>query len=564
MSIVRRVFYYLLTLIALIVFANGLGQLLSLLFDITLRDSSIQVGRQAFNSSQFSLGLAMVIIAGPLWFFFWRTIRKRVAGNPEEIGSAIRKFYLNLVLLVSAFTGLGGLSGFLRWLFNGVQMASFPSGGLAMFIVSSIIWFYHWRVSESEGHPSPAAKTLRRWYVYILSAAGLIWLAENIVQVISAAILVLPFWGNTVARSNFWNYSTQSGISWIILGAIVWYFHWFRGAKNDIESVLRQVYYYVLAITGGIITALTALATTLYLFLKWAFGAVDVPLGQHFQFLSWTIPTLLVGLAIWGYHRELAQEEQSSVVERKQSAQRIHRYLMSFISLGTTVAGLIILFAILLGLVIESGGIPAAAGPGGWRNALSLCLALLIVGTPLWIYFWGKTLKLAEAGGIVEWRATSRRIYLYAIVAIAIGTLIADLVNIVYQLINGLLQQEMGLQVLRDISWSLESLIVAVPLLWYHWRIIRSEQRRGAEGVPVHKRVTLISNDRTGQLTSKIVEKLGYKIRVLYLSAQGEPAVAFSDEEIDQAITVLRDAPASNVLIVVTGNKITVLPYQEK
>jgi hypothetical protein len=38
MSIVRRVFYYLLTLIALIVFANGLGQLLSLLFDITLRD----------------------------------------------------------------------------------------------------------------------------------------------------------------------------------------------------------------------------------------------------------------------------------------------------------------------------------------------------------------------------------------------------------------------------------------------------------------------------------------------------------------------------------------------
>ncbi len=443
-------------------------------------------------------------------------------------------------------------------------MVSFPSGGLAMFIVSLIIWVYHWRVSKGEGHPSPEAQTLRRWYVYVLSAAGLIWLAENIVRVVGAAILVLPFWGNTVARSNFWNFSTQSGISWIILGAFVWYFHWFRVAKDDIESVLRQVYYYVVAITGGVITALVALTTTLYMILKWAFGAVDISLGQHFQMLSWTIPTLLVGLAIWGYHRELAQEEQSSVVERKQSAQRTHRYLMSFIGLGTMVAGLIILFAILLGLIIESGGITAAAGPGGWRNALSLSLALLIVGTPLWIYFWGKTLKLAEVGGIVEWRATSRRIYLYAIVAIAIGTLIADLVNIVYQLINGLLQQEMGLQVLRDISWSLESFVVAVPVLWYHWRIIRSEQRRGAEGAPAHKRVTLISNDRTGQIATKIVEKLGYKIRVLYLSVQEEPVPVFSDEEIDQAVTALRDALTSNVLIVASGNKMTVLPYQEK
>jgi hypothetical protein len=563
MSVIRRVFYYLLTFIALVVFANGVGQLLALLFDVAVRVPATPSGRQAFNpSNQFSLGLAMTVIAGPLWFFFWRTVQKRVAGNNEEIGSAIRKFFLNLILLVSAFTGLTNLSGFLRWLFEGVQTAYFPSGSLAIFIVSAIIWVYHWRVSEKEGHPSPDAKTLKRWYVYILSAAGLVWLAVNLVQVIGAAILLLPFWGNSIARSDFWNYSTQLGVSWIILGSITWYFHWFHVAKGDIESVLRQVYYYVVAISGGVIAALSALTVTFYQTLKWAFGAVNISAGEHFRFLSWTIPTLLVGLAIWGYHRALAQEEQSSAVERKQSAQRIHMYLMSFISLGTMAAGLIILLSILLGLIIESAGAVISVGPGGWRNALSLSLALLIVGTPLWIYFWGKALKLAQSGGIIEWRATSRRIYLYAIAGISAATLIADFVNIIYQLINGALSANMGIQVLRNISWSLETLVVAVSVLWYHWRIIRVEQLHGAEAIS-KKRVTLIANDRTGKLTEKISEKLGLKIRVLFPEVQ-EELVAFSEEELEQTIKSVRDASAPNVLIIVLGNKITVIPYEEK
>lgn len=562
MSVIRRVFYYLLTFIALAVFANGIGQLLALLFDVTIRTSSIQIGRQGFSNTQLSLGLAMTVIAGPLWFLFWRTIQKRVAGNDEEIGSAIRKFFLNLVILIAAFSGLAGASGFLRWLLEGAKTSYFPSGSLTIFIVSAVVWLYHWRVSEKEGHPSPAAKTLRRWYVYILSASGLVWLAENLIQVIGAAILLLPFWDNSIAHSEFWNYTTQSGISWIILGSITWYFHWFRAAKGDIESVLRQVYYYVVAISGGVTAALSALTVSLYLILKWAFGAVNVSAGEHFRFLSWTIPTLLVGLAVWGYHHVLAQEEQSSTVEGKQSAQRIHRYLMSFISLGTMVAGLIILFSILLGLIIESGGITAAAGPGGWRNALSLCLALLIVGTPLWMYFWGKTLKLVQAGGTVEWRATSRRIYLYVVVGISAATLIADLVNIIYQLINGLLRAEMGMQVLRNINWSLETIVVAVPVIWYHWRFIRSEQRRGAEAVST-KRVTLVTNDRSGELTAKIVGKLGHKIRVLYSESQGEIASS-SDEQIEQAVNNIRESPIPNILIVVLGNKISIIPYQEK
>lgn len=566
MSITRRIYFYLITFAALVVFVMGIGQLLSLLFDVIFHDATLtQIGRETFNIRQFSLGLAMILIAGPLWFFFWRSIQKRVTGNLEEIGSAIRKLFLNLILLITAFTGLGTVSTFLTWLFDGAQLTYFPSGSLATAIVCVGVWFYHWRISEKEGYPALASKTLRRWYVYILSGFGLVWLSVGIVNLISAAVLTLPFWADTLVSGQFWSDTTRMSIAWILLGSATWYFHWFRMARRDIESVLRQVYFYLLAISGGAIAALVALTTTFYNFFKWIFDTTSISASQNFQFLGWSIPTLFIGIAIWGYHRQLVQEEQTQIKEQQFSAVRVHTYLMSFIGLATLVTGLIYLFGILLGLIIGSTGTPVAGSPDGWKVALSLCLALLIVGTPLWLYFWGKVLKLAETGGVIEWRANSRRIYLYIVVGAAIGALIASLVNIVYQVLSGLLQGEFGIQVLRAIRWSLQVLIVATPLLWYHWRIVRIDQRRGAELITTRKKVTLVASDRTGELAFRFTEKLGYKIRVLYSVNQAdEVTTSISDEEIMQTINTIQNSSSQNVLMVIIGGKIVVFPYQEK
>ncbi|HEX9897379.1 MAG TPA: DUF5671 domain-containing protein [Dehalococcoidales bacterium] len=565
MSTTRRIYFYLVTLISLGILAGGIGSLLSLVFDIIFRNTTTQVGGEAFQIEQFSLGLAMILIAGPLWFFFWRSIQKRVTGNLEEIGAAMRKLFLNLVLIITVFTALGTASPFLRWLLDGAQLAYFPSGELATLIVTAAIWFYHWQLSEKEGHPSPAAKTLRRWYVYILSGAGLVWLSTGIVRFISVIVMLLPLWGNSVVHGTFWSYATQTSIASILFGGVCWYFHWFRMARGDIESVLRQVYYYVFAIPGGATTALIALTTTFYQVLKWLFGTVTVSAGEHFQFLGWSLPTLLIGIAIWGYHKQLVQEEQAHVVERRLSAQRVHLYLMSFIGLGTLLTGLICLFGILLGLIISSMSTPVAGSPGGWKDTLSLCLALLIVGTPLWLYFWGKVLKLSETGGAVEWRALSRRIFLYIVMGASIVALVTALVYIVYQVLSGLLQGDFGVQVFRNIRWSLQILIVATPLLWYHWRIIRTDQRRGAETAVARKAVTLVVSDRTGDLASRLIEKLGYKIRVLYATSSADEAIApISDEEITQTMNAIQNTPSANVLLVVLGGKIVVLPYQEK
>ncbi|MCX6002878.1 MAG: DUF5671 domain-containing protein, partial [Chloroflexi bacterium] len=181
MSSPRRVWLYLITLTSLGIFAAGVGQLLTLLFDVTIKGSNLtQVGEATFNQQQLSLGLAMTVIGGPLWFFFWRAVQRRVKGNQEEIGAVTRKLFLNFILVETAIMGITAASNFLRWLVAGVPLAEFSSSVLAIVIVAVVVWYYHWRVSEREGHPSATAKTLRRWYVYILSGFGLVWLAVGL------------------------------------------------------------------------------------------------------------------------------------------------------------------------------------------------------------------------------------------------------------------------------------------------------------------------------------------------------------------------------------------------
>jgi hypothetical protein len=238
---------------------------------------------------------------------------------------------------------------------------------------------------------------------------------------------------------------------------------------------------------------------------------------------------------------------------------------MSFLGLGTLVAGLSWLFGIFIDLIINAAGTSLMVTTGWWREQLALCLALLLIGTPLWIYYWNGILKRVQAGGIEEWRASSRRIFLYVIVGVSIIILAADLVNIIYQLLSGTLQGNFGVEILRNSKWSLQTLIVAAPLLWYHWRILRTEQRRGAEMAIVQRNVTLLADDRKGELASRLEGKLGFKIRLLFHAGQtSEELPALPDEEIDRLANEIQSSPSNKILIVALSGKITVLPYQDK
>lgn len=566
MSTVRRVYFYTVSIITLGILAAGGVILLRLGFDLIRWNTLAQVETPGFVREQLSLGLALLVIGGALWFPFWRAVQRQVSGSPVEIGSAIRKLFLNIILVVTAVVGLLAAAEFLVWLLSGVPGAQLPSSGLANLIVAGAIWYYHWRVAEREGQPSPKARTLRRWYVYILSAWGLITLSFGLVQLINTTILHLPVWGETIASGGFWSSSLRSNLGWILAGGGAWAFHWFHMARGDFDSTLRQVYLYLIAILGGAIAGLVALTTSLFHIFRFALGSLNAAGDSYFQFLGWTVPAMLVAAAVWGFHQQVVREEATELQGQRLSARRVLFYLMSLVGLATLISGLIMLIGILLELLISavSRG-PVTVSPGWWRDQLAISLALLLVAVPLWLYYWNKVLQMATAGGLAEWRARSRRIFLYLIVGAAIITLAADLVNIVFQLLNGLLQGTFGVEALRGSKWSLQTMVVAIPVLWYHWRVLRQDQRLGAERLPLQKTVTLLAGETAVELVSRIEEKLGSQIRWLHhLGQTPEDVPLLSDEEVERLVSDIQAVPGDKVMLVAAGGKIMVLPYQEK
>ena len=137
--------------------------------------------------------------------------------------------------------------------------------------------------------------------------------------------------------------------------------------------------------------------------------------------------------------------------------------------------------------------------------------------------------------------------------------------NIIYQVLNGILQGNFGRHVLHDSVWSLQSLFVAAPLLWYYWQTIRMDQRHGAEAVAQRKIVTLLATDPGGQLAARLAARLGYRVKSIYPAAEqaGEQPMV-PDEELERAVREIDAAAAPSLMLIVSGEKIAVHPYRER
>jgi hypothetical protein len=559
MSTAKRVFLYIIAIVTLGIFAGGVGNLLSLVLDLIFRSNE---GRD-FAQGQLAMGLAMLIIGGALWFLFWRLIQRETSGDAGEIGSGIRKLYLNLILGVSAITGLVNLAEFLRWILSGVPSIEFPSSGLAAVIVSGCLWFYHRKIERGEGQPSPEAKVLGHWYVYVLSAFGLIAMTNSIVQLLNSAFSYLPVWGDYTLRGGLWDNVIAVNISWMLVGGLAWWYHWLRLAKEDYDSTLRQVYLHLLAITGGVVAALSAVTTVFYKLFSFAFGGPAD--AGYFRFLGWTIPLVLVAGGVWIYHRKIVQEEAVKLKINQFSPHRLYLYLMSFIGLGAALSGIVFLFSVLLDLLADAFSSATIFNSGWWSNQLSLSLALMLSGVPVWLYFWRKVLRLADEGGIMERSTRSRRIFLYTVLGVTIIAAVTTLVLIIYQVINGILQGKFETEFLQTVIWSLSVLLAAVPALVYHWRVLREDQKLGAEKLIRRKRVNVVAGEGTEDIISALEKKLGYGVRRLRYTGgiTGELSV-LSDAEIDKLVNDIGIAAGDGVILDFTGNKIKVLPFEEK
>ncbi|MEW6033276.1 MAG: DUF5671 domain-containing protein [Chloroflexota bacterium] len=567
MSTVRRAYFYAVSLVTLVVSSWGIGILLRLLLDLLFSRTTISV-TPGFFRDQLSLGLAMVVIAGPIWFIHWRVAQRHACCDSGEAGAALRKLHLCLVLTASSLTALMTGVGVLHWLLGGLSATEFQAGTLAAFIVSLGVWYHHWRVDLADGEPCSRGKTLQRWYWYTVSAWALVLFASGVINALGIMLQTSGVWGGeSIVQGPLWSADVRTRVASLLLGLLWWCFQWLWTARRDIGSVLRQVYLYLFAILSGAIATLVSLSITLFQSLKFGLGSRGSSGEPYFQFLSWTLPAMVVGLAVWVYHWQKVKEEAMANEGRRSSARRVYYYLLSGVGLGAALAGLVVLVGLLLDLLLGAldPSQVMATTPGWRRDPLALFAVLMLVGSAIWLYHWLGMQREATEKDVTERGARSRRVYLYTFLCLGIVALVASLVNIVYRLLAGGLQGTPLLSVLQDTKWSLQVFLVAAPTLAYHWRVLREDHGVGAEKATAEKVVVAVIDDSSRlALVPRLQTALGTRIRVL--SIQGEkagPSLVLSDEELRLLARDVLASPHERLLLLVHGTEVELYPYRE-
>ena len=558
MNTTKRLYFYGVSFVTLVVAANGIALLIQFLIEL-ITQRAIAGG----DDSQASLGLAMVVVGAPLWVVHWLYTQRQAAKQPDETASTLRKLYLYGILFTASLVVFIAVNDLLLWsVGSGGDLNAYFAGQA---LVWGTVWAYHWSV-ERQNRGALGSLTLKRWYVYGTSVYTLIVLFVGVAGVFT----VLFQWAYDnlfnvrviVSDGGVWNSTMREGIASLVFGGAWWGFHWFYMARGDVESTLRQVYLNLFAFLGGAITALAAIGTVLYITIRWLLGETDSPAASdHFRAITEAVPFLFAGMALLLYHWQVLQDESRLLAGRLAGAKRSFGYIMSAIGLGTAAVGVPLIVGAVIGQVLPESG-DSIAGSEPIRDQLAFALTAIIIGAPLWYWYWPRMQRTVQEGGAEERGALARRIYIYGVLGVLALAGIGSLIGFLTGLFNELLRGDLSVDFLHSGRWMLGIIAGSGALLPYHWQVLREDQREGGESVSGLKSVTLLAGgESANELANRLKEALGVRVRLMR-AVDESGASAVSNEQLEALLQSISSVAAERLLLVAAEGQVKVYGYR--
>jgi hypothetical protein len=563
---VRRLYYYVIAFVALMLAGNGAALLIS--YGIDSAASAL-----TRSQTQLPLGLALTLVGTPMWLLFRALAQRSVQQFPTEVRSLTRKVYIYLVLIVSLALAVLGLQVLLRWAMGGIGL---EGNAISWPVVWGALFAFHWGLESREGVHTELTRSLRRLYVYLVAFAGLLMLSssggvllERVFRLAYHAIFEAT--GRLLPYGPFWDDPVKEWVSSVIVGGLIWAWYWFYVVRGDLKSVLRHVYLYF-AVVGGTITTGASLSVLLYGVLRWIIGGTTMPAAVlHFEFFPAALSPLFIGVALWGYHWAVLRSETQVFPDMLRAARRSYRYMMAAIGLVTLAAGLVFLFSLFIDLVAPQAREPLVEGDW-WRRSLAVAVTTLLVGTPLWGIYWSGAQREAMARGAEEREALSRRVFLYAVFGAAVLAAVGSLSFVLYSVFQPLLGESTGASALGDLKWGLGILLTTGAVGMYYWLVLR-EDHRTAIAIPrvaeapqparVHKQVIALAPAEARQWVSTLEARLGYRIDVWTRLGATEGVFTPTDEDLAATEERIEQAPGDRVLLTIEPSGVHVIPFED-
>ena len=439
MKTIRRLYFYAVSAISIEVVLWGIIGLLRSIFnpqDITN------------NASNLASALALIFVGVPIFLIHWAWAQNVSSKDDEEHSASIRAVFLYGILLGALIPVVQNLLAFInRTILSSAQLSAYRAvvGGsqtwldnLIAIVINLLIAAYFWNVLRSNwktlSEPESFAE-IRRLYRFVWVLYGLLMAVYGVQQAISYA-----FSFPTGVLGEIGGETAVNAIALMVIGSPIWYYAWrfLQDAlveSDEKESYLRLGLLYLLTL-GGVIVFLVSCGDLLYQLLQQLLGDGQST-NEFIRELGGPISVAVPFGVIWAYYGKWLSQQFAfdENLPRRAGKHRLYTYVLSFLGLAATVAGLIALLSVLIDLVLGNNYLSDA----GIREPLSGAIATLVVGLPVWLVNWRSAQAQALADndmGDHARRSVIRKAYLYLVLfasviggMVAAGTLVFNLVN---------------------------------------------------------------------------------------------------------------------------------------
>lgn len=556
---IRRLYFYGVSLAALMMAANGISLVVDDMLAAAFGDD-VLVG----SVEKLALGLALTLVGIPLWGIHWWFVRKYLEKFPVERLSVVRKIYVYVILGTSATIAAFSAIGVLHWLLGTER---FDGGSLARLVVFAGLWAIHWWMEENERPSTPETMAVRRIYLYAIAAGSLAVAATGLGQVI-ATILGAGFDAVTsteiIGGSGLSGDGIKEAITLAVVMAPLWAAHWLVFAKDDIESVIRQLYLYPYALLGGVVTVLVATGIVLYNVLVWAFGVPDdSSAAAHFSGISAAVASLIVGGLIVIYHLSVSRREVDAPVDTPFAPQKSYLYAMTALGLAGMVAAIGTVVTVVISLTTAPDG-DTIAGADGLRNAIAMAITFGAIGTPLWGYYWTRIQRALAAQDPTERNVLPRRVFIFAVLGIGMLALLGSVSTLAFVLFTAILEGSMS-NFLEDAQAAIAVLVPVVVFLPYYWLVYREDRRLAPDDVlekRPRKDVSVLVMEGSIEFVRRLERALGYRITPLLWADEDAMPMALDDTGYDLLADRIGAATGREVILIPEAEGIRVLSHE--
>ena len=544
----RRIYFYCISFIGIIMFANGSIQLIDYLI-LKLTSNTLL----SIEPEQLAAGISLLLVGVPIWFFHWHFINAQIRKDPSEGTSEVRVFYLFLICSISISLVSKNLFVFLNFILD-TRPINYSS--VCSVLIWGTLWALHWNEikRDKKSFNSATQFLINETYIYIISYIGLILMAIGTGAIINTIFqeTYVTFASTQIFNLNdnslFWQ-SIKRNLALVLLGILLWGYHWYFLSVKSKKGSIGKFYSYAICILIGGIPVIISMIGIIQSLFKFSFYSLPFFLALGF-----------VSSCIFYYH--VVYIRNKNIYYEVNQSTRIFLYSFLFISLFTVFIGLILLSNSSISILLISLKYNQNSLLYNHSNVLGFIfdsVSMLLIGGSIWVFCLSRINSRIKTG--LDIQSSIRKIYFTSVLGIVITIAALASTSLLFITILQLLKNG---DTIESITLPLSILISIVLIAPYHYKRYGMENLKSKHSSKISsnpKIITILSRSSDRLFINEIEKLLGYKVNAVQWNNEGVNRINTHKINVDELVTVITQENGPNVLIIPDINGVKVYSH---